>query len=77
MYVCDCHSLKLSGGRIARKGDLVPEALLWPENIRRANISLGFIKLVPDEESPVPTQPVAVKIEPSPENSNKKFKKRR
>lgn len=49
MFVCGWDTLKLKGGRIARRGDPVPEAAEWDESIRRANLRIGSIILVPDK----------------------------
>ena len=52
MYICSTHSLKLKGGRVALRGEPVPEAMEWPENVRRANVNMGFITLAPEAAKP-------------------------
>lgn len=52
MFICTCHKLTLAGGRIVQRGDKVPEAAEWPENIRRANLRLGYIAKDPDYKAP-------------------------
>lgn len=61
--------MTLAGGRIVVKGDKVPEAAEWPENIRRANLRLGYIAKDPEYKAPAaslaaagapPVSPVAV-----------------
>src|SRR4029077_12501800 len=63
-YICDCFELKLANGRIAKKGDLVPEADGWAENIRRSNLRMGYIK----EVKPAGKHPgaVAISVPPPP-----------
>lgn len=51
MYICGWDSLKLSGGRVVRKGDPVPEAKSWAEHIIRSNLRLGALIEVPDSPS--------------------------
>ena len=44
MYVCAINELKLSTGRVAKRGEPLPEVDSWPEAARRANENLGYIK---------------------------------
>lgn len=77
MYVCDCAFLNLKDGRVAYKGDPVDEVETWPENIRRANLRLGYIKKVEDEEPAPSHHGGAVTVTQTEESSYKKNKKRR
>jgi hypothetical protein len=60
MYVCGWDTLKLQGGRVAKRGDPVPEAETWDEAIRRANLRIGAIIEVKD---PKQTHPAKVSIQ--------------
>ena len=44
MYICNVPMLRLKD-RTVKRGDPVPEADTWPENIRRSNIRMGCIVL--------------------------------
>jgi hypothetical protein len=65
MYVCGWDTLKLQGGRVAKRGDPVPEADTWDEAIRRANLRIGAIILVKDPKHAHPAK-VSVEQKSSP-----------
>lgn len=56
MYVA-CRDLKVTGGKIIKSGQPIPEAKSWHLSVIRANIDLEWIKEVPDlvEEQVPPT----------------------
>jgi hypothetical protein len=52
--------MTLDGGKIATRGDALPMADKWPEDVRRSYLRLGFIREVKD--GTVPMAPTSTQI---------------
>jgi hypothetical protein len=48
MYVCQKGELKLKSGQVVRRGQVVPDAENWPENILHFHIRTGILRKIAD-----------------------------